>query len=321
MIMRLGLAVAVAAATMAAVPASALNLYVFGDSLVDAGNVSVATGGASPNPALGYFQGRFTNGLNYVDYLNQRFAGVNTAPSLLGGRNFAFGGARAIGNAFGGFPVPGLPQQLNAYFTATGGLADSNGLYVINFGGNDLFGIASGDTGGLTANDVVNLLIANTVGAVQSLSAAGAGQILVTGIPIGGAQGVAIEGLLQASLDAIEPGLQAELFRFSYLDFYDRLFANPAAYGFGAGINVTSNCLADRPVVGGSIDCTGYFSFDGTHFTAQVQRGIYRDLVQVLGIPEPASWAMMIAGFGLVGAAMRRQSRQQLARQAAPAAA
>jgi phospholipase/lecithinase/hemolysin len=301
------LAVAVAAV---AVPASALNLYVFGDSLVDAGNVSVATGGASPNPAQGYFQGRFTNGLNYVDYLNQRFAGVNTAPSLLGGTNFAFGGARAIGNGFGGFPVPGLPQQLNSYFAATGGLADSNGLYVINFGGNDLFGIASGDTGGLTANDVVNLLIANTVGAVQSLSAAGAGKILVTGIPIGGTLGVTIEGLLQSSLDAVEPGLQAELFRFSYLDFYDRLFADPAAYGFGQGINVTSNCLADRTPVNGSINCAGYFSFDGTHFTAQVQRGIYRDLVQVLGVPEPSSWAMLIAGFGLVGAAMRRQARQ-----------
>jgi phospholipase/lecithinase/hemolysin len=242
------------------------------------------------------------------------FSGVNTAPTLLGGSNFAFGGARAIGSDFGGFPVPGLPQQLNSYFAATGGLADSNGLYVINFGGNDLFGIASGDTGGLTANDVVNLLISNTVGAVQSLSAAGAGSILVTGIPVSGAQGEAIEGLLQSSLDAIEPGLQAELLRFSYLDFYDRLFADPAAYGFGAGINITSNCLADRTPINGAIDCRGYFSFDGTHFTAQVQRGIARDIiVQVLGVPEPSSWAMLIAGFGLVGAAMRRQVARKAA--------
>jgi hypothetical protein len=26
-------------------------------------------------------------------------------------------------------------------------------------------------------------------------------------------------------------------------------------------------------------------------------------------VPEPASWAMLIAGFGLVGAVMRRQAR------------
>lgn len=294
----------------AAAPAAALNLYVFGDSLVDAGNVSVATGGAIPSAAEGYYQGRFTNGLNYVDYLNRRFAGTNSVPSLVGGRNFAWGGARAIGSAFGGFPVPGLPQQLGSYFASTGGVADSSGLYVINFGGNDLFGIGSGDIGGLTATQAINLLIGNTVSAVQTLSAAGAGKILVTGIPAGGPQGAAIEGLLQASLDAIEPGLNARLYRYSYLDFYTRFASDPTAYGFPAVVNYTSNCRADRPVVNGRIDCGGYFSFDGTHFTAQVQRGIYNDLVQVLGVPEPTSWAMLITGFGMVGAVMRRRARQ-----------
>jgi phospholipase/lecithinase/hemolysin len=300
---------AVAAFGLAAVPADATNVYVFGDSLVDAGNVFVATGGTTPSAAQGYFQGRFNNGLNYVDYLNQRLSGGNTAPSLIGGRNFAFGGARAIGSAFGGFPVPGLPQQLATYFAATGGLADANGLYVINFGGNDLFGIASGDTGGLTPNQVISLLIGNTVTAVQSLSAAGAGKILVTGIPVGGAQGIAIEGLLQNALTAIEPTLSAQLFRFSYLDFYARFQADPTSYNFPAQVNYTTPCIAAQPVVNGSINCRGYFSFDGTHFTAQVQRGIARDVIQILGVPEPQSWAMLIAGFGLVGAAMRRQQR------------
>jgi phospholipase/lecithinase/hemolysin len=309
-IMRLALAAAVLATPLmfAAAPAAALNIYVFGDSLVDAGNVFVATGGTQPNPALGYVQGRFTNGFNYVDYLSRRLGDGNTAPSLIGGQNYAWGGARAIGPDFGGFPVPGLPQQLGSYFANTGGAADSNGLYVINFGGNDLFGIGSGDIGGLTPTDAVNLLIGNTVSAVQSLSAAGAGKILVTGIPVGGMQGMAVEGLLQSSLDAIEPGLDARLYRFSYLDFYTRFQNDPTAYGFPAVVNYSSNCLADRPVVGGSIDCTGYFSFDGTHFTAQVQQAIAWDVGDILGIPEPSSWVMLIAGFGLVGAAMRRRA-------------
>jgi hypothetical protein len=30
-------------------------------------------------------------------------------------------------------------------------------------------------------------------------------------------------------------------------------------------------------------------------------------LVPVAGVPEPASWAMMIAGLGLAGAAVRRR--------------
>jgi hypothetical protein len=33
------------------------------------------------------------------------------------------------------------------------------------------------------------------------------------------------------------------------------------------------------------------------------------DLISVTAVPEPASWAMMIGGFGLIGAAARRRSR------------
>ena len=300
---------AVSGAVLAAAPASATTLYVFGDSLVDAGNVAIATGGAIPSAAQGYYQGRFNNGLNYVDYLNRIFAGSNSVASLAGGTNFAWGGSRAIGNTHGGFPTPGLPQQLGGYLAATGGVADHNGLYVINFGGNDLFGIASGDTGGLTAAQVVGLLINNTVSAVQALSAGGAGKILVTGIPVGGAQGMAIDGLLQAALSAVEPTLAAKLYRYSYLDFYSRFGSDPTAYNFPAAVNYTTPCTAAQAVVNGHINCAGYFSFDGTHFTAQVQRGIARDVIQLLAVPEPSNWAMMIAGFGLVGAAMRRRQR------------
>ena len=35
-------------------------------------------------------------------------------------------------------------------------------------------------------------------------------------------------------------------------------------------------------------------------------------LPAVLGVPEPASWALMIGGFGMVGGAMRRRSRKVL---------
>lgn len=39
------------------------------------------------------------------------------------------------------------------------------------------------------------------------------------------------------------------------------------------------------------------------------QTGIDNVLVHARTVPEPASWAMMIAGFGLVGGAMRRRAR------------
>lgn len=38
------------------------------------------------------------------------------------------------------------------------------------------------------------------------------------------------------------------------------------------------------------------------------------------GVPEPAAWAMMVSGFGLVGVAMRRPRQSETAGKAAPAA-
>lgn len=75
-----------------AVPAAAAppTVYAFADSLVDAGNLFIATGGAFPNPAQGYFNGRFTNGHDFTDYLQLDFTGAPTASSLTGGNNYGW---------------------------------------------------------------------------------------------------------------------------------------------------------------------------------------------------------------------------------------
>jgi hypothetical protein len=37
---------------------------------------------------------------------------------------------------------------------------------------------------------------------------------------------------------------------------------------------------------------------------------LHEDFISAaVGVPEPASWAMLIAGFGLVGGTMRRQRK------------
>ena len=41
--------------------------------------------------------------------------------------------------------------------------------------------------------------------------------------------------------------------------------------------------------------------------------GIFLDAVSVTAVPEPAAWAMMIGGFGLIGGAMRRRRRTSVA--------
>src|SRR4051794_29217009 len=112
------------------------SITVFGDSLVDAGNLYIANGGTRPNPALGYFEHRFTNGYDYPDLLSLDLFGVPTTPSLLGGNNFAIGGARIIDT---GDPIPDLQAQIGA-FQLSGRGVDRNGLYILNLGGNDIFG-------------------------------------------------------------------------------------------------------------------------------------------------------------------------------------
>jgi len=62
-------------------PASAYSeLLVFGDSLVDSGNArigAIAMGLPDPAPPeLGYFQGRFSNGYNFADYLSLGYWGA-----------------------------------------------------------------------------------------------------------------------------------------------------------------------------------------------------------------------------------------------------
>ena len=59
--------------------------------------------------------------------------------------------------------------------------------------------------------------------------------------------------------------------------------------------------------------CTGYFSFDGVHPTAAIQRAAFDDMERQFNlsgaVPEPASWALMIIGFGMIGGALRRRDK------------
>lgn len=60
--------------------------------------------------------------------------------------------------------------------------------------------------------------------------------------------------------------------------------------------------LAAYDAMGWNINFDVLGNLDYTRNTAQIY-------VQALGVPEPANWALMIGGFGLMGAAMRRRVR------------
>jgi phospholipase/lecithinase/hemolysin len=88
---------AVPVATVAAPGAPFSAIYAFGDSLTDAGNVSLATAGLVP--VAPYADRSFTNGPVWVKDLAQSIGLPAIQPSLAGGTDFAYGGAQTGSNA------------------------------------------------------------------------------------------------------------------------------------------------------------------------------------------------------------------------------
>jgi phospholipase/lecithinase/hemolysin len=306
---------ALLAAALAVLPATAnavtsngsySTMYVFGDSLVDAGNIAILTGGAVPDSSVGYYQGRFTNGYDYTDILSQHIFGAPTVAALAGGNNFAFGGARIVTNASDA--IPDIAGQFGLYQSLHPGAADSNALYVLNFGGNDIFALGSGDL--LPYPDAASYIAAAAsqyANAVQYLNNIGARNILITGIPNAtDPLAYVVDAQLQAALDGLTLAGDTTLFRFSYLDFFNTLQTNPAAFGLPP-LDTSTSCIAAGAQASG---CAGIFSFDGTHPTAAVQDAIAREIARQFGVasvPEPDTWALLIVGFGVVGLAARRR--------------
>ncbi len=312
MMLRTAVLAAIVAGGVVAPAAAATpsQLVIFGDSLVDAGNIFLATGGFAPtnvynNPSRGYFPGRFTNGPDYTDLLSQKLYGSYTVPSLAGGSNYAFGGATYVDT---GGPVPSLAAQYAAY--TSGHSIDPNALYIINLGGNDDFAIEDGSVPAALVPAYEAALV-NVLGTtLHALDAGGATKILVTGIPNTTPTGFALESLVQGELAAIAPTLtNARLLQFSYQTFFAQLTADPAAFGVAPFTHLPSDGCFDHLSPPATALCTGYFSVDGVHPIAPIQAAIFREIVQVAGVPEPASWSLMIAGFALVGFALRRRDR------------
>lgn len=156
------------------------SMYVFGDSLSDNGNISALTLGLFPGD--NYFEGRFSNGPTWVELLGLELNAyaVPEVTSFLGGTengiNYAYGGATS-GSVNVGLPgvLPGLSQELTAFNADfPGATADPDALYVVWAGANDYL-------------SVINLdpisVVANVIGAVETLYDKGARNFIVPNLP------------------------------------------------------------------------------------------------------------------------------------------
>jgi len=238
-------------------------LYVFGDSLSDVGTVFRATGGMYPsNPT--YFQGRYSNGRVWVEYLADRLHLSSKQTN-----NFAYGGATTGSN--GNSLVPGLLTQVQS-FTQTHQQTNPNALYVLWAGANDyLQGVSS-----------ATVPVENVTGGIASLTGVGAKKILVANLPDLGqlpatrtsANSASLSALTQAHNQGLRRSLKLLSQQYSDLQIvtldanrlYRDAITNPAAFGF---TNVISACLSGSRACGNPDE---FLFWDGIHPTTAAHR-------------------------------------------------
>ncbi|HEX8256503.1 MAG TPA: SGNH/GDSL hydrolase family protein [Allosphingosinicella sp.] len=189
-------------------------VFVFGDSLVDAGNalklaefaedISLAELPAGvPTSEKGYYEGRFTDGLTFADLVSNKFISMPTTTVFPFGftdpwigvsfrfvsdpegnnLNFAYGGAQI---RKGEEVVPDLDDQTDAFIDAVDGDADPNALHMVTMGGNDVRRLVPDDApvaDAATARTILADAAQEMHEEVGDLIRAGVRHVVVTGIP------------------------------------------------------------------------------------------------------------------------------------------
>ncbi|NET73365.1 MAG: hypothetical protein F6K62_21245, partial [Sphaerospermopsis sp. SIO1G2] len=160
------------------------DLIVFGDSLSDTGNAFEASGNTAP-ASPPYFEGRFSNGLVWIEYFAQEME--FSEESI---RNFAFGGAKTgeselvdpttipgLETQQGLITIPGLLTQIDQFEEEiVSNPVSENSLYMIWIGSNDVLDIFA------DPEVVVPNAINNISNAITRLSNLGAEEIVIANL-------------------------------------------------------------------------------------------------------------------------------------------
>jgi phospholipase/lecithinase/hemolysin len=282
------------------------NAFFFGDSLSDTGNIFALTGGTQP-PAP-YFNGRFSNGPVWVEYLATGLGlPASATASLLGGTNFAFGGALTSGGG-----IPSVLAQVGGVTGAAGSL-DPNALYVVVAGGNDMRAARTAfptmdATGAANRLAAAQTAAGNLRTALSLLAADGARNVFIANLPdLGntpeafGLNLVAPSSDASAQFNAQFPSILShgaglgltmsffDLAGFSSAIRTDALTNGGAVYGI---TNVFTPCGTFQGSVGASCSVSAFS--DALHPSAIAHQLIGTAAVGV--VPEPASALLMALG-------------------------
>ena len=255
-------------------------IVVFGDSLSDNGNYVLVNDQPMPDPDL-YWEGRFSNGPVWVEYLTD----PDHFDTNLTDR--ALGGAQT-----GGLTPPGLVEQVRGHILAAGPPLSATNLYVIWIGGNDFL---NGDGDSQVAVDNMNT-------AVTELYDNGAKSILILNLPDLGAIpdtlgsteaplattfSVNFNTALASMIDAFSTAHpDMDIYEFDVYDFFLAVRNNPGAFGF---TNVSEPAPKLAPP--NNFDDSGYLFWDDVHPTtamhALIADRVYADLSAQLPADTP----------------------------------
>ena len=312
---------AAAAAVALAAPAGAAplsdaysSLYVLGDSLSDDGNLFAATEGATPQSPP-YFEGRFSNGPVFTDYLAEGFASTE---------NFAFGGAQAVPD---GDAIPDLPTQLALLSAVDPGDFGESGLATLLFGANDIFGAL--DAGAEEVPAAENAADA-VIGGARAILDLGIDTVAVLTLPRLDTtplytlfrpdlaeEARLAEQAFNARLDAGLAQLAAQGLAVERVDtqaFFDVLLTDPESIGI---TETTLPCLFPSEEAAAAFgqpqacdletEAPQRAFFDSVHPNGTVHAA-FADYVEgeLAPIPLPATGLMLLAGLGGLAVARRR---------------
>lgn len=244
-------------------------IVIFGDSLSDNGNLVFIEDQPEPDQEL-YYQGRFSNGPVWVEYL----ADAQHLNVPLTDR--ALGGAQSDG-----FVPPGVIQQVITYVT-TNDAPSPNTLFAIWIGGNDY----------LNGDEDFQTVVSNINDAMDRLAQFGTLNLLVLNLPDLGAipatlgspeapEATAFSNDFNAGLADMLDRFKAEhpeiqVFEFDVFSFAMSVRDDPAAYGF---VNATEP--SPNFEVPNNFDGAGYVFWDERHPTTSMH-GLIADQVFAL---------------------------------------
>lgn len=297
------------------------SVWIFGDSLSDPGNLSLATGGAIP-PSPPYFQGKFSNGPVWAD----RITGDFTIDAKLPSGNFAFGFATAVRNddiALGRpVQIPDVPDQIELFKATGAGAIGKRPVAAIWAGANDIFDAAPGGTareaGRAAAKAVAkNALVLAGLGFndvaifnMPDLSKTPSYNLFQPALaPQAAAGSAAFNRTIARRIDKLESkGLN--IISYDMASLFADLVANPTDFGVQ---NATVPCVFPA-AAGGSVcspeEALALAFFDGVHPNSVIHDRI-GDIVaaDIAPVPLPAPVLLLIAGLGgLVFVGRRRRA-------------